>query len=76
VQSAKWTNLPYQKNLIWKKQRGICPGCQQLLDPVNPGILDIHHVIPKKEGGSDKLTNLLLMHEHCDYETHYAKLSS
>ena len=73
---AKKTNLPLQKFQIWKRQKGLCLGCKQLLEPGNPGILDLHHVIPKKDGGSDKLTNLLLMHEHCHYETHYGKLSS
>jgi hypothetical protein len=31
-------------------------------------ILALHHVVPRKEGGS--VTNLLLMHEHCHYESH------
>ena len=44
--------------------------------PKNPEILDLHHIIPKKDGGPDKLTNLILLHSHCHYETHYAKLTS
>ena len=74
VQLAKINNLPDQKGLAWKKQRGICPGCNQLMDPTNSNILDLHHVVPRKDGGSDKLCNLLLMHEHCHYESHSNKL--
>ena len=35
--------------------------------------LDIHH---KKDGGSNKLTNLVLIHEHCHYENYHGKLAS
>lgn len=72
VQLAKGTNFPFQKKQVWKKQKGICPGCNKFLDPKQPDILDLHHVIPRKEGGSDKLTNLKLMHEHCHYESHHS----
>ena len=70
VQSAKRNILPHKKELVWKKQKGVCPKCGQYLNPEQSNILDLHHVIPKKSGGTDKLTNLLLMHEHCHYESH------
>lgn len=73
VQLAKANNLPYTKDLVWKKQQGICPGCNQNLDLSQSNILDLHPIVPKKDGGSDKLSNLLLMHEHCHYEIHSNK---
>ena len=73
VQLAKTNDLPYTKGLVWKKQKGVCPGCKQHMDPNESHILDLHHMVPRKEGGSDKLTNLLLMHEHCHYESHSNK---
>jgi RNA-directed DNA polymerase len=73
VQLAKTNDLPHKKELVWKKQKGVCPGCKQHMDPAESHILDLHHVLPRKEGGSDKLTNLLLMHEHCHYESHTNK---
>ena len=76
VQLAKRVDLSSQKSLVWKKQKGLCPSCKQFLNPEQSDILDLHHVTPRKEGGSDKLTNLLLMHEHCHYESHHGKLTS
>ena len=76
VLKSKSINLPFVKSQIWKKQKGICPGCKHFLDPLKPEILDLHHVIPKKEGGSDKFNNLRLLHEHCHYESHHGKLTS
>lgn len=72
MQLAKSNDLPGKKALIWKKQRGICPGCSQ--NPIQSNILDLHHVISRKNGGSDKLCNFILLHEHCHYETHTNKL--
>ena len=73
---SKKVNLPFVKSQIWIKQKGICPGCYTYLDPLKPDILDLHHVIPKKEGGTDKFNNLRLLHEHCHYESHHGKLTS
>jgi 5-methylcytosine-specific restriction endonuclease McrA len=76
VLNSKKINLPSVKGQIWKKQKGICPSCNTFLDPLYPKILDLHHVIPKKHGGSDKFSNLRLLHEHCHYESHHGKLTS
>ena len=74
--NSKTISLPFNKSKVWKKQKGICPSCKCYLDPLNPEILDLHHVISKKDGGSDKLNNLRLLHEHCHYESHHGKLTS
>ena len=76
VLKSKKVNLSFVKSQIWNKQKGICPVCNTYLDPNNPKILDLHHVIPKKEGGSDKFNNLRLLHEHCHYVSHHGKLTS
>nr|YP_009367416.1 hypothetical protein [Sarcinofilum mucosum]ARK14453.1 hypothetical protein [Sarcinofilum mucosum] len=75
VQLEKSNDLPSKKARVWKKQHGICPGCNQTMDPIQSNILDLHHVIPRKDGKLDKLSNLILMHEHCHYETHTNFLS-
>ena len=72
----KKVNLSFVKSAIWNKQKGMCPNCNCFLDPHNPGSFDLHHVIPKKHGGSDKFNNLRLLHEHCHYQSHYKRLSS
>jgi RNA-directed DNA polymerase len=76
VLTKKANSLSRKKYLVWKRQKGICSGCQQFLDPTQSDILDLHHIKPKILGGSDKLNNLTLMHEHCHYENHHGKLTS
>lgn len=76
VLKSKRSNLPFVKNKIWERQKSICPSCNLFLDPLKPDLIDLHHIIPKKNGGSDKLDNLKLLHEHCHYETHHGKLTS
>jgi RNA-directed DNA polymerase len=75
-QMDKKGNLSHKKNLLMIKQKALCPVCHHYLNPLVPNILDIHHVIPKKQGGSDKLLNLALLHEHCHYESHTNRLTS
>nr|QWL15192.1 hypothetical protein [Ulva rigida] len=65
----KRQTLSSLKEKLWRKQKCLCPSCNHYLTPKD-NILDIHHIIPKKEGGSDKLTNLVLVHEHCHYTIH------
>ena len=42
------------------RQQGLCPVGHQLLE--NGEDLDVHHVLPKKQGGTDGLANLRLVH--------------
>lgn len=58
-------NLTGDFKKIWKRQNGMCPFC-------NKGILidsneeyEIHHIVPRKWGGSDKPSNLIYMHKIC-----------
>lgn len=75
-QLVKKIYLPYKKEKLWRKQKALCFICSQYLNPLQPNILDIHPIIPRKDGGSDKLTNLVLLHEHCHYESHTNRLTS
>ena len=72
VQLAKKTKLSFQKARIWKRQRVALGTIPQ----PRTNSLDLHHVVPRKNGGTDKPSNLMLMHEHCHYETHHGKLTS
>jgi len=75
-QLAKKVYLTYKKEIVMRKQKALCPVCNQYLNPYQPDILDLHHVIPRKNGGSDKLDNLKLLHEHCHYESHTNSIAS
>lgn len=55
---------------LWDRQNGLCCVCQ------TPITLDsrwhIHHIRRKTDGGSDKSTNLVLLHENCHNKVHSA----
>jgi RNA-directed DNA polymerase len=55
---------------LWQRQGGICPHCYQVLEQSGSGLTDIHHRVPRSKGGTDHLSNLELLHEHCHYERH------
>nr|AOC61473.1 putative reverse transcriptase and intron maturase [Rhexinema sarcinoideum] len=58
------------KKQVWAKQRGACPACQNLLDFDLPN-RDLHHILPRLQGGISNLKNLVLLHEHCHYVSHH-----
>jgi RNA-directed DNA polymerase len=49
-QLAKKNDLPYKKQIIWRKQKALCPVCDHYLNPLQPNMIDIHHMIPRKGG--------------------------
>merc|ERR1712224_380986 len=51
------------RSQLLKKQKGICPVCDGKL--LGWEDLEVHHVTPRKRGGSDKLKNLRLLHKTC-----------
>lgn len=60
-----------QKNL-WLHQAGHCPQCKGLITEETGW--HIHHLIPKVEGGLDKLSNLVLLHPNCHMQIHALKI--
>ena len=57
--------------LLWHRQSGICPVCDQPLMPDDPW--ERHHVIWRVYGGSDTLDNLQLLHPNCHRQLHAAQ---
>jgi RNA-directed DNA polymerase len=51
-----------------RRQHGRCPVCHQALD--NGEEVHVHHVTPKRHGGTDDLTNLRLVHHTCHRQIH------
>lgn len=53
---------------LWWWQEGLCPMCDQ---PITKDTgWNIHHRIPRSEGGSDNFTNLVLLHPNCHMQHH------
>jgi RNA-directed DNA polymerase len=66
---AKKTPFLYGiKPILMRKQKGVCPICNQALD--NGEQLHVHHVKPKAQGGDNRLTNLRLLHSACHRQVH------
>lgn len=59
------------KSKLLTIQSEVCPVCDMQL--LNSEQLNIHHVIPKKAGGSHKISNLILLHESCHKQVEYTK---
>lgn len=48
---------------LLKRQKGICSVCKDYL--LNIEDVEVHHVLPRKEGRTDKISNLHLLHKVC-----------
>ena len=53
---------------LWWWQEGLCPICEQKITRETGWHL--HHIIKRSQRGSDKLTNLVLLHPNCHMQRH------
>jgi RNA-directed DNA polymerase len=53
------------------KQGGKCPVCDLFLSPGQE--LDVHHILPVKDGGMDTPNNLVLLHRDCHVTITHSK---
>ena len=53
---------------LWWWQEGLCPVCEQKITRETGWHL--HHIVKRSERGSDKLTNLVLLHQNCHMQYH------
>jgi RNA-directed DNA polymerase len=56
------------KSKLHKTQSGKCAVCRKEFQANDT--MEIHHVIPKSEGGTNKIENLRLVHLHCHDQVH------
>ena len=54
---------------LWLSQDGRCPVCGQLI--VFDETFDAHHIVPRHLGGTEKLSNLVLLHQTCHVQAHH-----
>ena len=53
---------------LWEWQEGLCPVCEQKITRETGWHL--HHIVKRSERGSNKLTNLVLLHPNCHRQYH------
>ena len=72
----KWldSTLYHRRKLIqvWRSQQGVCPICREKV--TKESSWNLHHVIFRVHGGSDKPHNLLLLHPNCHRQVHTQEL--
>nr|YP_009184960.1 putative reverse transcriptase and HNH endonuclease [Hafniomonas laevis]ALO63096.1 putative reverse transcriptase and HNH endonuclease [Hafniomonas laevis] len=67
---AKPLNMFNRKNkLLAEKQGCLCPVCDESL--FNGEQLHVHHLVERKEGGSDSYSNLILLQYPCHFRITY-----
>jgi RNA-directed DNA polymerase len=57
---------------LWQEQRGLCLVCRHKITKESGW--EIHHVIWRTLGGSDRLENLVLLHPVCHRQVHHRRL--
>ena len=58
--------------VLFSKQQGICPYCKSQIieEEVVNGEVHAHHMLPRSFGGTDRYSNLRLLHKECHIELH------
>ncbi len=65
-----YNSLSGDRNLqvLWNKQKGKCPNCKQAITLETDW--DIHHIIPRSQGGNNRSSNLMMLHINCHKQVH------
>jgi RNA-directed DNA polymerase len=58
---------------LWWSQNKPCPICGERI--TKDSGWNVHHLLPKSEGGKDNLSNLVLVHPTCHRQIHSRKLT-
>ncbi|NEO79929.1 group II intron reverse transcriptase/maturase [Moorena sp. SIO4G3] len=61
------------KGKLLKRQKGKCNHCG--LTFKDGDLMEIHHIIPRAQGGNDQLKNFELLHLHCHDEKHRTRVT-
>jgi RNA-directed DNA polymerase len=71
----KWLEGTNRKRLValWKEQKGKCPICEQRITKESGW--NLHHITHRVHGGTDSLSNLVLLHPNCHRQVHSQKLT-
>ena len=65
------TKLNKRRRKIAERQKFRCPVCGESIFNGEP--TQIHHLIPKKDGGKDNINNLVHAHTYCHHKIHHDK---
>jgi hypothetical protein len=74
IQYQQGSMYEYQnmRSFLMAREYGKCQLCQKEFNKGNPS--HIHHIISRRDGGTDREKNLALLHEKCHTKLHKKKL--
>lgn len=70
-QQGNLYNYKNKKSFIFAREKGICQLCKK-----KEGRFQLHHIIPRSKGGTDKSDNLALLHKGCHEKLHKKNLEN
>ncbi len=65
-EAAKFNKV---KEMVARRQDYKCSVCGESIFNDEP--IDLHHIIPRSEGGKDEIKNLTWLHQYCHHKTHH-----
>ncbi|MHB2155765.1 HNH endonuclease [Calditrichota bacterium GD2] len=75
INSIQYIRDPYIAEYVKRKANGICQDCNEPAPFINKKTgepyLEIHHIIPLSEGGSDTIDNVIALCPNCHRKRHY-----
>lgn len=63
VRTEKYSGFSHRISTLIKRQYGRCAICEEAFTPFD--VIEADYIIPRSKGGSDKLSNLQVLHKHC-----------
>ena len=69
--TCSWKPTPELKQLLFKRQAGLCGLCQDVMNSdevLDSTCLQVEHLTPASKGGTNDETNLVLAHRKCNQE--------
>ena len=67
-EATKYNKL---KEKVAQRQEYRCKVCGESIFNEEP--IDLHHIIPRSEGGKDEIKNLIWVHRYCHHKIHHQK---
>lgn len=66
--AAHWS---WKEKKVLKQTKAMCLVCNQIIEPGSNS--ELHHVLPKKLGGTDSIKNLVMLHQQCHAQITHTK---
>lgn len=70
---AIYANIKFNSYIlrVLDKTQGLCKVCNEAIETQEE--FEVHHILPKKQGGKDSIKNLLVLHKTCHHQVTYNK---